>query len=67
MDIVYAIGSFYITSTTLLVLTHISEDVPKGRNDRPVEDVTIYDSGEVCYFTFHCCVQHVHPPCLAAS
>lgn len=26
---------------------HVTEDVPKGRNDRPNEDVVIADCGEV--------------------
>ena len=30
------------------MLIHHSEDVPKGSGDRPLEDVVIYDSGEVC-------------------
>jgi hypothetical protein len=31
-----------------MILTHDStEDVPKGASDRPLEDVTIVDSGEV--------------------
>ncbi|KIJ08411.1 hypothetical protein PAXINDRAFT_102570 [Paxillus involutus ATCC 200175] len=28
-------------------IVYAIEDVPKGRNDRPVEDVIIYDSGEL--------------------
>jgi len=31
-----------------ITLTRRTEDVPKGSSDRPLEDVVIYDSGEVC-------------------
>ena len=30
------------------MLRQAPEDVVKGKNDRPVEDVTIVDCGEVC-------------------
>ena len=57
MDIIYAIGVLFLsTSPPPNILTHRAEDVPKGRNDRPLEDVVIYDSGEVrpssqnCYY-----------------
>jgi hypothetical protein len=36
----------------VVYLTRSLEDVPKGSNDRPVQDVVISDSGEVCYSTF---------------
>lgn len=45
----------FITFTLTKVLTSTQEDVPKGSNDRPLEDVTIYDSGEVCYYTCVMC------------
>lgn len=31
-----------------MLLTPHVEEVPKGGNDRPLEDVIIFDSGEVC-------------------
>lgn len=48
MDIIYAIGLF-ISSILLrfLMLVITTEDVPKGAGDKPSEDVTITDSGEV--------------------
>lgn len=49
MDIVYAIGMFfYLRPPRPITLTRRAEVVPKGGNDRPLEDVVIYDSGEVC-------------------
>lgn len=48
--ILYWFALYYLYST--IILTRCSEDVPKGSNDRPLEDVTIYDSGEVCYYIY---------------
>ncbi|KAG8220408.1 peptidylprolyl isomerase B, partial [Butyriboletus roseoflavus] len=48
MDIVYAIGMFfYLRPPRPITLTRRAEVVPKGGNDRPLEDVVIYDSGEL--------------------
>lgn len=48
MDIIHTIGVFLLSmSPSPIMLTHRAEDVPKGSSDRPLEDVVIYDSGEV--------------------
>ena len=48
MDIVHAIGMWILNVFTLRPwLTSTTENVAKGRNDRPLEDVIIVDSGEV--------------------
>lgn len=52
MGIVNQIGKFLISlveSATLIVVIHSAEDVAKGTNDRPSEDVVIADCGEVCF------------------
>ena len=49
MDIIYAIGASLLSEAPSdAMLTPSVEDVPKGQNDRPLEDVIIHDSGEVC-------------------
>jgi hypothetical protein len=48
--ILYRFALYYLYSA--VVLTRYAEDVPKGSNDRPLEDVTIYDSGEVCFYVY---------------
>ena len=38
------------------------EDVSKGGNDRPVEDITIADSGEVCVTSLGCLAADISVP-----
>lgn len=55
MDIVYAIGMFLLYVPRSITLTHRAADVPtKGRDHKPLEDVVIYDSGEVRLSNHNC-------------
>ena len=49
MDVVRAIGPSYANSPLffLYIYTIFAENVAKGRNDRPEEDVIIVDCGEL--------------------
>jgi hypothetical protein len=47
MNIVHMIGQLSLSLSAFHELTQAAENFPKGSNDRPLEDVTIVDSGEV--------------------
>ena len=49
MDIVYAIGKALHLSTEIMSSRKLTENVPKGRQDKPLEDVIIVESGELTF------------------
>lgn len=48
MEFIYIIGLSIQLTTHLLFAKPATEGVPKDGKDRPLEDVVIVDSGEVC-------------------
>jgi hypothetical protein len=47
MEIIHAIGLYCFLFLHSVINSISIEEVPKGSNDRPIQDVVIVDSGEV--------------------